>query len=147
MLRRANRDVVVDASGDDGLLKLSGGIESEEIAGGKGERHAFVVCLQVIVHLGQDQGGKLALREGFILVQSLTKERNKSELEREKQSDAMAMRSASDPCIEYRVSYSHLPQGARDLGPNGVDVIVECLQGEDLELGFLVGEEAQHSSR
>lgn len=37
----------------------------------------------------------------------------------------------------------HLAQRAGDLGPDGVDVIVESLQGKDFELGLLVGQEAE----
>lgn len=40
---------------------------------------------------------------------------------------------------------AHLAQCTSDLGPNSVDVIVEGLQGKDLELGLVVGEKAQHS--
>lgn len=39
----------------------------------------------------------------------------------------------------------HLAQGASDLCPDSVDVIVEGLEGKDLELGLLIGEEAQDS--
>lgn len=42
---------------------------------------------------------------------------------------------------------AHLTQGASDLCPDSVDVIVEGLEGKDLELGLLVGEEAQDSGR
>ena len=39
----------------------------------------------------------------------------------------------------------HLAQCASHLGPDSVDVIVQGLEGKDLELGLLVGQEAQHA--
>lgn len=39
----------------------------------------------------------------------------------------------------------HLAQCTSNLGPDGIDVIIKGLQGEDLELGLVVGEKAQHS--
>jgi len=40
-------------------------------------------------------------------------------------------------------SHIHLAQGPSHLGPDGVDVIVESLEGKNLELGFFVGQEGQ----
>lgn len=42
-------------------------------------------------------------------------------------------------------SDAHLTQGSSDLCPDSIDVIVKGLEGKDLELGLLVGEEAKHS--
>lgn len=45
-----------------------------------------------------------------------------------------------------RVADLHLAQCASNLSPNGVDVIVEGLEGKDLELWLFVREEAQDAS-
>jgi hypothetical protein len=38
-----------------------------------------------------------------------------------------------------------LTQRTSDLGPNGVNIIVQSLQGEDLELGLILGEEGENA--
>lgn len=89
----------------------------------------------MIVDLGKDKGGQLALGECFILIKSLTV------------TDESACHSG------WRIGQwqakiadnAHLAQGTSDFCPNSVDIIVESLQGKDLELGFVVGQEAQHS--
>lgn len=43
-------------------------------------------------------------------------------------------------------NHVHLTQRTGNLGPNSVDVVVESLEGEDLELGLLVSEKSQHSA-
>jgi hypothetical protein len=40
-----------------------------------------------------------------------------------------------------------LAQSSGHLGPDSVDVIVESLEGEDLELRLLIGEEGQDARR
>ena len=71
MCRRSG-DVLVDALRDDGLLELARRIQLEERTGGKRKRHAFVVCLQVVVDLREDKGRKLTFGKAFVFVECLT---------------------------------------------------------------------------
>lgn len=57
---------------NNGLLKLALMIQTEELASAEGEDHALVVLLQLVVDLGRHQCGELAVRERFVLVESLT---------------------------------------------------------------------------
>lgn len=57
------------------LFELASLVEVEELAGTKGEDHALVVFLQLIVDLGGYKSGELAVGEGFIFVESLTVQR------------------------------------------------------------------------
>ncbi len=120
---RRDGDVLVDTFGYNGLFELAGSIQFEEIASSQGEGHALVVGLQMIVDFGKDKGGKLSLGEGFILVEGLT---------------SQLWSAAVRPSTGQRNGVIHLAQGACHLGPNGVDVVIEGLEGEDLEFGFLV---------
>lgn len=83
----------------------------------------------MVVDLGEDEGSQLALGEGLIFVESLTG------------------RGSCCQLVDHNVRRfdAHLTQGASDFCPHGVDIIVEGLEGKDLELGLLVGEEAQDS--
>lgn len=64
-------DVLIDALGNDGLLKLPGRVELEEVTSSQGEGHALVVGLEVVVDLGEDEGGELSFGEALVLVQGL----------------------------------------------------------------------------
>lgn len=88
----------------------------------------------MVVDLGEDQGGQLTLGERIIFVKGL----------------AVVCKSVNQlPWREDRRGWRrvgvHLTQCAGDLSPDGVDVIIQSLEGKDLELWLLVGEEAQHS--
>lgn len=88
----------------------------------------------MVVDLRKNKGGQLALGERFILVEGLT---------------VIGKSVGQARGYEGRsrgADNTHLAQSTSDLGPDGVDIIVESLQGKDLEFGLLVGEEAQHSS-
>lgn len=63
---------MIDTFGDNGFFKLARAVELEQVAGGQGEEHALVVGLEMVVDLGEDQGGKLALGERFVFIESLT---------------------------------------------------------------------------
>lgn len=57
---------------DDGFLKLATLVQLKQLAGPKGENHALIVFLKVVVDFGGDQGGKLALGKRFIFVKRLS---------------------------------------------------------------------------
>lgn len=80
------------------------------------------------VHFGKNKGSELALREALVFVERLTR------FERQPRSGPRRTRE----CI-------HLAQCPRHLGPNGVNVIVQGPQREDLQLWLFVGQEAQDS--
>ena len=47
-------------------------MDVEELARTKRKDHALVILLQLVIHLGRDQSGQLALWERVVLVESLT---------------------------------------------------------------------------
>ena len=65
-------NVLVDALGDDGLLKFATAVELEKVAGAEGKSHRLVVLLEVVVDLCEDESCKLALGERLVFVESLT---------------------------------------------------------------------------
>jgi len=49
--------------------------------------------------------------------------------------------------MEIITGCSHLPERASDLGPHGVNVVIQGLKREDLELRLVIGKERQHARR
>jgi hypothetical protein len=68
-------DVGVDALCEDGLLVLAAIVDVEKFASAEGECHGLVVLLQLVVDFGEDEGGKLAMGEGFIFVECFSVDR------------------------------------------------------------------------
>ena len=139
-------NILIDALGNDGLLELAGRVELEEVTGGEGVDHAIVVGLQVVIDLGQDEGSQLALGERVVFVQGLTAERG-SALPCLEALEAEALGLTAKTCGRGLWQNAHLAQSSGHLGPNGVDIIVERLQGKDFELGLFVGQKGQDAGR
>ena len=91
----------------------------------------------MVVDLGEDKGSQLALGKRIIFVECLATEGEAGV------SIVVTRQGGSMPGA--RPLFLHLTKSTGNLGPHGVDVIVEGLEGEDLELGLFVGQEAQHS--
>lgn len=53
---------------DDGVLKFTGLVDVEQLAGAQRELHALVILLQLIVNLGSNQSSQFPLREVLVLV-------------------------------------------------------------------------------
>lgn len=134
MLCRRDVDIGIHAFGDDGLLEFAFVVKLEEITSAESKGHALVIKLKVIIDLCQHKGGQLSLGEGFIFVEGLTE---RAQLVNNRS------RSRSELC--WHQVHVHLTYRPSDFSPQSVDIIVQGLQGEDLELGLFVVEEAQDS--
>jgi hypothetical protein len=93
-------------------------VDVEELASSERKSHALIVFLQLVVDLCRDKGCQLALRECFILKQSLTKA----------QTTVSFM-----PYPAYWQNSErnlHLADRSSDFGPQEVDLLVQPVQGE-----------------
>lgn len=135
MAGRRDGNVLIDALGEDSLLELARSIEVEQGPGGQGKSHALIISLEMEINLGQNEGSEATLGEGLVLVKGLTVWLKTQTISLDRQGTARLIHN-----------HVHLTQRTGNLGPNSVDVVVESLEGEDLELGLLVSEKSQHSA-
>lgn len=71
MFGRVDGDVLIDALGDDSLLELARGVELKEVASSKRKGHAVIVGLEMVIDLGEHEGGELAFGERLVFVECL----------------------------------------------------------------------------
>jgi hypothetical protein len=86
----------------------------------------------MVVDLCEDESGELTLGKRFVFVKSLTVYAGSASSEGERTGTMEGL---------------HLAKRRSDLGPDGINIVVERLESEDLELGFLLGEEGEDARR
>ena len=106
-------------------------MDVQELAGTQCKDHALIVLLQLVVDLGGHERGKLSLGERLVFVERLT------------MTHGLAAGNAT-----YTTNAGgrlHLTDGAGDLGPQQVDLVVELVQGERPQSWIRLGEEPNNA--